>query len=351
MTSRPLRDEHVQVAGRLPQVKTSRATKTLAQPTMMDADQMLPFEKAGDSEASPARSNTSSEEANARPSRHRWRRRRRATPREQRTQAPLPPSDVVHLADLLAPASIEEFRDAIRVGGREEEWVRGIAVTAFPREVSTTGWLAPLLLHDDVLEVVFHIHPQDSTRVLRQLKRQRTGYAATKAFNRRYGRLDEPEMEVAQADVQHLMSRLASGEERLFEVSLFLLVRGSDRLTLDERSERVMALLQTVFLDAVAHPTTYAHGLALQSALPECRDQLSRTITLDGSSLATTFPFISNSLSMPGGALLGITESGNRCCLIPGIPAWRTRISGLVARPAPGNRRPVKPCWSVSCSS
>src|ERR1700726_3832778 len=51
---------------------------------------------------------------------------------------PLPPSDIVHLADLLAPGSLQEFRDAVCVGGgingAGEEWVHGIAVTAFPRE-------------------------------------------------------------------------------------------------------------------------------------------------------------------------------------------------------------------------
>ena len=36
------------------------------------------------------------------------------------------------------------------------DWVRGIAVTAFPREVAP-GWLAPLLMHDDILDIVMHL--------------------------------------------------------------------------------------------------------------------------------------------------------------------------------------------------
>ncbi len=335
----PLREEHLQVVGRLPRVTQPDA------PTVMlhrrannpPSSLLLNEDTTGATDAMtsvPVQPEIDAEQADAEPSLslpRRVRRRRERSARlvgKKRRSAPVfPPPDVVHLADLLAPDSIQEYRDAVRIGGgilgtneQREEWVCGIAITAFPREVSTTGWLAPLLLHDDVLDVVFHLHPQDSTRVLRRLKNRRSGYASTKAFNRRYGRLDEPEMEVAQVDVQRMMSKLASGEERLFEVSLLVLVRAGDRQTLSERSERVFALLQTILLDAVAHFTTFEHGPALRTALPECHDELARTITLDTRSLATTFPFLSNSLLMPEGTFLGITSSGEPVLLHPWHP-------------------------------
>lgn len=328
----PLSDQQISVAGRLPRAKKSRVQGTLFQGEVIDrvpvpftenSEQKRPVSPGEQPEAAPISAVLTSEKKHRhrrhspQGSRKKGRSLRRKRGLDQRT---LPLSDTVHLADLLAPGGIQEFRDALCVEGTSEEWVRGIAVTAFPREVSTTGWLAPLLLHDDILEVVFHLHPQPGARVLRQLKRQRTGYASTKAFNRRYGRLDEPEMEVAQADVLRIMGKLASGEERIFEVSLFLLVRAPDRQTLAERCERIMALLQTVLLDAVAHPTTFEHAQALRSTLPECRDELGRTITLDTSSLATAFPFISNSLTMPGGTLLGVTDSGEPVLLDPWHP-------------------------------
>lgn len=242
---------------------------------------------------------------------------KRTHPQERASKqqsAGLPPFDLLRFADLLAPGSIEEFRDALCVG---DEWVRGIAVTAFPREVSMGAWLAPLLMHDEILEIVFHIHPQPQAQVMRALKRRRTGYASTRGFNRRQGRSDDPDMKVAEDDVTRMMSKLASGDERAFEVSVFLLVRGPDRPTLDERAERVMALLQTVFLDAVAHPTTFEHAQAFRSFLPLCRDELQRTISLDSTSVASTFPFISNSLLMPGGTFLGITTHGEPVLLDP----------------------------------
>lgn len=145
----------------------------------------------------------------------------------------------------------------------------------------------------------------------------RVGYASARWFNRHQGRLDDPEQDKAQYDVSRLMSRLAGGGERMFEVCFLLVVRAPTKATLDERSEHLMALLQTIFLDAVAHPATFEHAQAFRSFLPEVRDELARTITLDAESVATTFPFMSNALTMPGGTFLGLTGTGEPVLLDP----------------------------------
>jgi hypothetical protein len=233
-------------------------------------------------------------------------------PPHQRESPPLPMPDLPHLADLLAPASVEVTRDALCLEG---EYVRALAVTCFPREVSP-GWLAPLLLHDDITEIVFHLHPQDNAAMLRQLLRRKNTYQSSRRVNLRRGRVDDPEIQVAEQDVDELISQLASGEERLFELGFYIIVRAADRSSLDERTERILAVLRNLFL--VARPTTYEHAPAFRSFLPEARDELRRTFTLDCSSLATAFPFISNSLFMPKGVLVGITPNGEPV----GIDEW-----------------------------
>ena len=232
--------------------------------------------------------------------------------------APLPAPDFLRLADLLAPASLLEERDHLRVG---DEWVRAIAVTAFPREVSDSGWLAPLLMLDELFDLCLHLHPQSQTAMMRQLRRRRVGYGATNGLNRQRGRQEDLEMSVAHQDVTRLMSKLAIGGEKIFEVSFLLLARGPSLAALDERSERLLSVLQTVFLDAVAHVTSYEQAQALRSCLPEGRDELGRTMTLDTASVATTFPFMSNALLMPGGTFLGVTSTGEPVLLNPWDPS------------------------------
>lgn len=228
-------------------------------------------------------------------------------------QRVVPPADFLRLADLLAPASIVERHDFLQI---ENDYVRGLAVIAFPREVSG-GWLAPLLMVDELVEISFHLHPQPQAAMMRMLKRRRVGYASARKLNQKQGRLDDPDASVAQNDVSRLMSELASGDERLFEISFQLVLRAPSKAALDERTDRIMALLQTIFLDAVAHSVTFEHAQAFRSFLPECHDELGRTITLDTASVATTFPFMSNSLTMPGGAFLGLTGTGEPVLLDP----------------------------------
>ena len=232
--------------------------------------------------------------------------------RAQRTV--FPPADVLRLADLLAPASIVEERDCLHI---DEEYVRGLAVIAFPREVTSNGWLAPLLMLDEIMEISLHLHPQNQAAMMRMLKRRRVGYSSARKFNQKQGRLDDPDANVAQNDVTRLMSELASGGERLFEVSFLLVLRAPTKAALNERTDRILALLQTIFLDAVAHPVTLEHAQAFRSFLPECHDELGRTITLDSSSVATMFPFMNNSLTMPGGTFLGLTGTGEPVLLDP----------------------------------
>ncbi len=231
--------------------------------------------------------------------------RQRATRKPQpQLEGAIPLPDLPHLADLLAPASVEVTRESMRL---EDEYARGIAVTNFPREVSP-GWLAPLLLHDEITEIVFHVHPQDNAAMLRQLLRRKNEYQSSRRVNERRGRMEDPEMQVAEQDVEVLISQLASGEERVFDVGFYVIVRASDRRSLDERTDRMLAVLRNLFL--VARPTTLEHAPAFRSFLPEARDELLRTFSLDASSLATAFPFISNSLFMPTGVLVGITPNG-----------------------------------------
>lgn len=222
----------------------------------------------------------------------------------KRAELSVPMPDLPHLVDMLAPASVEVERDSIRL---EDEYARGIAVTNFPREVSP-GWLAPLLMHDEITEIVFHFHPQDNAAMLRQLLRRKNEYQSSRRINERRGRMEDPEMQVAEQDVETLIGQLASGEERVFDVGLYVMVRATDRRSLDERTDRIMAVLRNLFL--VARPTTFEHAQAFRSFLPEARNELMRTFTLDCTSLATAFPFISNALFMQTGVLVGITPNG-----------------------------------------
>jgi conjugal transfer ATP-binding protein TraC len=238
-----------------------------------------------------------------------------AVPPAQREDALSPPlPDLLQLVDLLAPECIEITPDSLRIG---QEYACGIAVTACPREVSFDGWLAPLFLHDDVLDISFHYHPQDTAAMKRQLQRNRAGHVSGRRFNRREGRADDPDELVAEEDLTRLLDDLARHRERVFDLGFYLLLRARSREALAERVERLYSVLALLSLDAATHPTTFEQAEVFQACLPQARDEVLRTFTLDSTTLATMFPFQSNSLSMPGGVLVGMSETHEPVLLNP----------------------------------
>src|SRR5260370_3429773 len=114
-----------------------------------------------------------------------------------------------------------------------------------------------------------------------------------------------------------MLDDLARSRERVFDLGFYLRLRARSRQALAERVERLSAVLGLLSLDAAAHPTTFEQAEVCQACLQQARDELLRTCTLEATPLATMFPFQSNSLSMPGGVLVGISETHEPVLLNP----------------------------------
>jgi hypothetical protein len=235
-------------------------------------------------------------------------------------EIPLPPpelleeaearlSDLSRLPDLLAPSAITISPDLLTI---DEEHARIIVVQHLPRVV-TAGWLKPLADLDEPLEVSFHLHPLDSAFMVQQLRRRQMEYQSSYQVALQRGHAFDPHLKVAEADVSALIERLASGEERLLDVSMHLLLRGATREQLQERTERVMALLHSLLL--VARIAYFEQERAFRSCLPHARNHLGAGILLDSCSASTMFPFLSQTLFHPTGILEGITPAGDPVAL------------------------------------
>lgn len=216
----------------------------------------------------------------------------------------MPQPGFVELADLLAPGAVEEQPDHLLVDGT---YLRAVAVVGYPREV-TMGYLAPLLTHDDNIDISIHVHMQEPAAMLRRYRRRKAELRATKRMATKKGWVDNPDDDIAQSDIERLLLAVASREEMLCEVGMTVIVRADTRAALNERTDRLMAKLQNLFL--VAHPATFEHLAAYQGMQPSCDDRLRRTVLLDTMSVAYGFPFVASGLAMPGGVLEGVSASG-----------------------------------------
>src|SRR5579875_2382485 len=234
---------------------------------------------------------------------HQWEHGRR-TKKPGEDDSDLPLAGWTKLPDVLAPSALLERPSYLQV---EDDYVRSLVVVGYPREV-TMGFLTPLLTYDAPLDISIHIHMQDPAMMLRRYRRRKAELRASRRVATKQGWVDNPDEQVAATDVERLLLQLASRQEMLCEVGLSIQVHADTLALLDERTERLLALLRTMLL--VAHPATFEHLVAYQTIQPLCQDVLRRTTLLDTMSVAYAFPFVSNGLIMAGGVLEGVTTTG-----------------------------------------
>ena len=95
------------------------------------------------------------------------------------------------------------------------------------------------------------------------------------------------------------------GDERVFSVGLYVLVRATSPRALDELTRRVETLLDGML--AHSRRLLWQQEGGYRSCLPEGRDRILITRNLDTSALAATLPFVGSSLSMERGMLYGVS--------------------------------------------
>jgi conjugal transfer ATP-binding protein TraC len=204
------------------------------------------------------------------------------------------------LADLLAPSAVEIARDHVRL---EYQYARVLAVVGYPRTV-VPGWLTPLLEFEHPLEVSLHVHPLETSNIVKLLSHKLVQLQSSRLVDMRSGRLADPEREVAFEDAERLRDALQRGEERVFSVSLYVLLRAASLRALDDLTRRVETTLDGMLAHSRVAILEQERGF--RACLPTGRDELLVYRNLDTSSLTTTFPFTSSSVSTDSGVLYGV---------------------------------------------
>jgi conjugal transfer ATP-binding protein TraC len=229
------------------------------------------------------------------------------------------------LADLVAPGAFDVARDHARL---DQQYVRTVVVTGYPRTVAP-GWLQPLVDFEEPLELSLHLHPLEAGPMVRTLTHKMVQLHSSRLFEARGGKLADPEREVAYGDAERLRDALQRGDERVFSVSFYVLLRASSPKELDDLTRRVEVTLDGML--AQSRVAVWEQDAGFRSCLPEATDHLLVYRNLDTSSLATTFPFSSSSLAMERGVLYGIARHNHSPVIVdPFDPRRSSR---------PGNRR------------
>ena len=209
---------------------------------------------------------------------------------------------IASLTDIIAPSSVEVDFNFIRVGN---QYYKTFFVIGYPRFVSSS-WLSPLIDFDHSMNISMFCYPASSNDVLSDLRRKIAEMEATISSQAEEGKIIDPKVQAALEDALGLQEQLAKGVERFFQFSLYITLFSDNLADLEESAKRLNSTLSSILL--ITKMTTLQMEDGFKSTIPLGIDRLYITRNMDTTSLASTFPFTSATLTQDRGIMYGINE-------------------------------------------
>jgi conjugal transfer ATP-binding protein TraC len=209
---------------------------------------------------------------------------------------------MVSLVDVLAPSSVEVDFNYIRVGDR---FYKTFFIVGYPRYVSP-GWLSPVIDFNHSLNISMFIYPTSSSDVLSDLRRKTAEMEATISSQIDQGLVVDAKVQAALEDAQGLTEELAKGIERFFQMSLYITLYSESAAELEQASKRLESTLSSLLI--LPKSSTLQMEEGFKSTIPLGTDDLFITRNMDTTSLASTFPFTSATLTQDKGIVYGLNQ-------------------------------------------
>jgi len=209
---------------------------------------------------------------------------------------------LLSLTDVIAPSSVEVDFQYVRVG---EKFHKTFFVVGYPRYVSA-NWLQPLIDFDHSMSTSMFIYPTSSPDVLSDLRRKIAEMEATISSQIEAGQVVDPKVRAALDDALAIQDQLAKGVERFFQFSLYITLSSDTVKELEEASKKLLSTLGSIMM--IAKTATLQMEDGFKSTVPLGQDRLFTTRNMDTTSLASTFPFTSATLTQAKGIMYGINE-------------------------------------------
>lgn len=204
--------------------------------------------------------------------------------------------------DAIAPASIEEDFDYIKINGI---YFRTLFVAGYPRFVAP-GWLEPVVNFDTSLDISFYVYPVDGKSVLDDLRRKIAEMEAEISTDIERGKIVDPSTQAKLEDARSLQEQLVKGIERFYEFSFYITIPANTLDELNHVTRQIESQLGALLIVAKHAVLDMEEGFL--STAPFGIDKLAITRNMDTTSVATTFPLTSSELSSDTGVLYGINS-------------------------------------------
>ena len=218
-------------------------------------------------------------------------------------------SGILDLQDVIAP-------HALRINSREldlgEKIARTFFVISYPRFL-TTGWFAPIINMDKVIDISIFIHPMDTNEMLRKFQKKVAEVQSQISTREQKGMVRDPMLDTAYSDLEQLRDSLQQAQERIFEVGLYLTIYGGTREEIDKVETEVRSILESRLV--YIRPALFQQEQGFRSVLPLATDEINVHTKLNSAPLSSIFPFISFDLTSDRGILYGINRHNSSLIL------------------------------------
>jgi type IV secretory pathway VirB4 component len=216
---------------------------------------------------------------------------------------------VLDLQDVIAP-------HALKINSREldlgEKIARTFFVISYPRFL-TTGWFAPIINMDKVIDISIFVHPMDTNEMLRKFQKKVAEVQSQISSREQKGMVRDPMLDTAYSDLEQLRDSLQQAQERIFDVGLYLTIYGNTREEIDKVESDVRSILESRLV--YIRPALFQQEQGFRSVLPLCTDELDVHTKLNSAPLSSIFPFISFDLTSDRGILYGINRHNSSLIL------------------------------------
>ncbi len=233
-------------------------------------------------------------------------------------------------ADWLKPTYIKNDFNTIQVN---EEFNRVVTANAYPRLVRE-GWLNPIILAEGNFDLVMYVTPTALEFVLANLNRELIKQESDMLAAESKG-LVNPLLKVQYNDTYRTLEKLQKGEEKLFDLAMYVNVKAKSKRELDLLTRRLTADLNSILV--IPRVPLMKMQQAMQSIYPVFSDKLGVNRNIPSNALAACFPFTSSFMNFDDSGVMFAVNKENKVPIILDVYKF-VNYNGLVLGTSGGGK-------------
>ena len=202
----------------------------------------------------------------------------------------------------------DEFDLRVKMNSIEDS--RGVSrkvmsVRKWPRSVRL-GFIQRIMQMGIPMELSIHLSAIDGASAASKLEFQKTRMESSRNIAVKQGRSVDPAIDIAIEDVMNLREAVQRGEEKIFDVSVSMMIYADTK----EKFRDYSYMISSYFTSVVGEiDNLYCRQLAgARSVFPLCNNPVGEWNILKTSNLAVLFPFNPPNLDFRTGTLFGVDE-------------------------------------------